>query len=240
MKPLRQFSALLVYTIALMGCRNAPGRPAPGSEAKRPDEVVDFPTLYRQNCSGCHGDQGRMGAAISLANPAYLSFAGAAELQSITANGIPGTLMPPFSRHSGGMLTDQQIQVLTQGMVARWGKPSPPATRSPIPYAKTLEGNATNGAQAFATTCARCHGADGTGSSTAGVPNGSLVDPSYLALISDQGLRSIVVAGQPGEGMPGSDQAGARPMSDQEVTDIVAWLAAHRTQSPGQIYQAPH
>jgi mono/diheme cytochrome c family protein len=117
---------LLLCALGLVGCRAAPGKPLPGSEAKRPDQVLDFPTLYKENCSACHGDQGRMGAAISLANPAYLSFAGAANLERITANGVPGTMMPPFSkcrrRHA---LTDRQIEILVQGMVSSWGSRVP-------------------------------------------------------------------------------------------------------------------
>jgi len=27
-----------------------------------------------------------------------------------------------------------------------------------------------------------------------------------------------------------------KPMSDQEVTDVVAWLASHRVEAPGQPY----
>ena len=65
------------------------------------------------------------------------------------------------------------------------------------------------------------------------IRTGSLVEPAYLSLISDQGLRSLIVAGQPDQGMPGSTSDlsgdGARPMTDQEITDVVAWLASHRT-----------
>ncbi len=236
MKPLLQLSVLLLGVLDLAGCRVIPGKPTPGSETKRPDQILDFPTLYKENCSACHGDRGKMGAAISLANPAYLSFAGAANLERVTANGVPGTLMPPFSKKAGGMLTDRQIQVLTQGMLKLWSQPSPVSGMPPIPYEKTMQGDPTKGASAFAASCSRCHGADGTGSPAANMTTGSIVDPSYLALISDQALRSIIVAGQPDEGMPGADQDGARPMTDQDVTDIVAWLAAHRTQTPGQVY----
>jgi cytochrome c oxidase cbb3-type subunit 3/ubiquinol-cytochrome c reductase cytochrome c subunit len=233
MKALLQLSMLLLCAIGLVGCRVVPGKPAPGSEAKRPDQVLDFPTLYQENCSACHGDKGKMGAAISLANPAYLSLAGAANLDRVTADGVPGTLMPPFLKKSGGMLTQQQIEVLTQGMIASWSKPG---RQSPIPYLKTLEGDPANGAHTFVRACSRCHGVDGTGSSAPNASTGSLFDPSYLALISDQGLRSMIVAGQPDQGMPGSDQVGAHPLTDQDVTDIVAWLAAHRTPTPGQPY----
>ena len=131
-----------------------------------------------------------MGAAISLGNPAYLAFAGTANLQRITANGVPGTLMPPFSQASGGMLTDQQIGVLTQGLASLWSRPSPAAAPSAIGYAAALKANPARGAQLFVSTCSNCHGADGTGSSATETPTGSLVDLAYLALISDQALRS--------------------------------------------------
>ena len=32
--------------------------------------------------------------------------------------------MPPFARSAGGMLTDQQIAILSQQMVALWGNPT--------------------------------------------------------------------------------------------------------------------
>jgi hypothetical protein len=63
------------------------------------------------------------------------------------------------------------------------------------------------------------------------------VDRSYLTLVSDQYLRTIVIAGRPELGAP--DWRGnvpGRPMSDQEVTDVVAWLASQRIASPGQPY----
>jgi cytochrome c oxidase cbb3-type subunit 3/ubiquinol-cytochrome c reductase cytochrome c subunit len=177
-----------------------------------------------------------MGAAISLANPVYLCFAGAGNLQRITAAGVPGKLMPAFGKTSGGMLTDQQIQILTHGMISLWGRPSPLAGLTPNAYAATLVGDPMRGAQLFASSCSQCHGADGSGSLAAKPATGSLIDASYLALISDQALRSLIVAGQPDQGMPGSHQVTMHPLTDQDVTDLVSWLAAHRIQTPGQPY----
>lgn len=239
MRSLPSFSLLLLSLFSIVGCHSIPGKPLPGSEAKRPDRVVDFATLYKENCSACHGEDGRMGAAISLANPVYLSFAGAGNLQRITAAGVPAKLMPAFGKTSGGMLTDQQIQILTQGMINLWGKPSALASLSPIAYSATLVGDPTRGAQLFASSCSQCHGADGSGSSAAKPATGSLIDAAYLALISDQALRSLIVAGQPDQGMPGSNQVTVHPLTDQDVTDIVAWLSAHRIQTPGQPYPQP-
>ena len=50
--------ALAATTLALVGCSRIPGRPGPGPEVSRPEEVLDFPTLYKANCAACHGQKG--------------------------------------------------------------------------------------------------------------------------------------------------------------------------------------
>jgi mono/diheme cytochrome c family protein len=230
---------LAVVGLALIGCSRIPGRPGPGPEVVRPDAVLDFPTLYKANCAACHGENGRNGAAISLANPVYLAVAGEDTLREITAKGVSGKLMPPFAQSSGGMLTEQQITVLSHGMMQQWSKPDLFAGQNVPPYRATLTGDAVRGQQAFGMFCARCHGAAGEGvagdASGAGKV-GSIVDGSYLSLISDQGLRSITIAGRPDEGMPDWRTDAAQPMTDQQVTDIVAWLSSKRIANPGQPY----
>jgi hypothetical protein len=55
------------------------------------------------------------------------------------------------------------------------------------------------------------------------------VDGSYLALVSDQGLRTTVIAGQPELGAP--DWRGnlrGSTMTSQNISDVVAWLSAQR------------
>jgi mono/diheme cytochrome c family protein len=101
-------------------------------------------------------------------------------------------------------------------------------------------GDATHGEIVFGTYCASCHGSEGHGSRASAISN-----DSFLALVSDQGLRTIVIIGRPELGAP--DWRGNVPgksMSDQEITDVVAWLASRRVQSPGQPYStsnhAPH
>jgi cytochrome c oxidase cbb3-type subunit 3/ubiquinol-cytochrome c reductase cytochrome c subunit len=233
-----------VLALCVTGCKDAPGKPKPWSETPRPDQVLDFATLYGQNCAACHGDHGTNGAAISLANPVYLAAAGPANIQRVTASGVSGTMMPGFAKSAGGMLTDPQIAALTQGMIAAWGKQAELSGQTMPAYASSSPGVAAEGQKAFVTFCARCHGADGAGVSTQKMRTGSLVEPSYLSLVSDQGLRSFIVAGQPEQGMPDwrSDLTGsaARAMTEQEITDIVAWLAAHRTATPGQPYRQYH
>jgi mono/diheme cytochrome c family protein len=212
----------------------------PRTESLRPDQVLNFSVLYAENCAACHGAHGQDGAAISLANPVYLAYAGVGNIAKVTAAGVPGTLMPPFAKESGGTLTDRQVRIIAAGMVAAWGNPSALAGQTPPPYTSASAGNPGNGQKAFGTYCARCHGPDATGTGLGKKQLGSLIDPAYLALISDQGLRSIIVVGAPRQGMPDwrGDGLGAAPMADQQIADIVAWLGSFRNQTPGQPYKA--
>jgi mono/diheme cytochrome c family protein len=102
-----------------------------------------------------------------------------------------------------------------------------PEVRSSRAYEGPL-GNAAAGAVTFRQYCAGCHGPDGTGVSGRG--GGSAVDPAYLALVSDQYLRTTVIAGRSDEAIPNwRTYIPGNEMNPQEVSDIVAWLAAQRT-----------
>ena len=221
--------AEILSVLALVGCNQLPGRPGPGPEVVRPDDVQDFKTLYQQNCAGCHGAEGRGGPAISLADPAYLALVDDVTLRRLTANGVPGTLMPAFARSAGGTLTDHQIDVLVQQMRTRWAKPEALAGASLPSYPASSPGDAGRGAGVYQTYCASCHGAGGRGSGKAH----SIVDGSYLALVSDQGLRTAVIVGVPDRGAPDwRNNVPGRPMTAQEISDVVAWLVAQRPKLP--------
>jgi cytochrome c oxidase cbb3-type subunit 3/ubiquinol-cytochrome c reductase cytochrome c subunit len=141
------------------------------------------------------------------------------------------------------MLTDQQIDILVKGMLRAWSKPADFVGVSLPPYADSTPGDPTAGQKVFVVACARCHGADGLGvKSVAGksIPSdslpGSIVDPAYLALVSDQSLRSLIIAGRPDEGMPdwrsNSTGAAAHALTSQDIDNLVAWLASHRASAP--------
>ena len=74
------------------------------------------------HCAGCHGENGRDGIAISLANPVYLAIAGGATLRQAISSGVTGTLMPAFDRSEGGTLTAQQVDSLVEGILRAWGR----------------------------------------------------------------------------------------------------------------------
>jgi cytochrome c oxidase cbb3-type subunit 3/ubiquinol-cytochrome c reductase cytochrome c subunit len=228
----------VAVALSASGCRDASGRPgAHTPEVTRPDQVTDLTKLYSQNCAACHGRDGQNGGAIALNNPTYLAIAGADNIRRITAQGVPNTTMPPFSESHGGMLTDQQVNALVQGMLQHWGRADALAGQSAPPYAVSGQGNAAAGQQAFGTFCASCHGADGNGAKLKdGSTTGSLLDSSYLALVSDQGIRSMILADQIDGTAHNWHSYGPRPMTDADITNIVAWLASHRVPNPGQPY----
>jgi cytochrome c oxidase cbb3-type subunit 3 len=240
MKPIRILSALTVFTLALClmlfaACSTLNREPQTNPEPIAPNQVSDFDTLYAQNCAGCHGAKGHGGASIALANPVYLAIVDEKTVRSVVANGISGTSMPAFAQPAGGMLTEQQIEVITSGIFSRWGRKQVLDGANPPPYAAKATGNVDHGQLAFGAYCASCHGPEG-----AGTPRGSAItNDSFLALVSDQGLRTIVITGRPELGAPDwRSNVPGRSMSDQEITDVVAWLASRRAANPGQPYSA--
>jgi cytochrome c oxidase cbb3-type subunit III len=213
--------SVIAAMLMLVACSNSP------EQYVLPDNVMDFATLYKGNCAGCHGQNGRYGAARPLHDGLYLALVGKERLRNVIANGVPGTTMPPFAQDQGGTLTDQQITTLADEMEKRWARPKEFDADAMPSYAAPL-GNANAGAVAFRQYCASCHGPDGTG--VAGKKAGSAVDPAYLDLVSDQYLRTTVIAGRSDEAIPNwRTYVPGQAMTPQEVSDVVAWLAAHRT-----------
>lgn len=224
--------ATAVVVLAFGGCSHLPGRPAPGPEVIRPSAVLNFNTLYSQNCSACHGNNGTGGAAVALGSPVYQALVNDATLRRIITNGLPGTVMPAFAQSTGGTLTNQQIDTLVRGMRARWEKPSALGGETPPPRSSSAPGDAARGASIYETSCAMCHGPGGRGGDVAG----SIVNGSFLALATDQELRTMIIVGVPGTAMPDWHDHVPGPMSSQQISDVVAWLAAQRPRFPGQPY----
>ncbi len=236
MNRFRYLCASAVVSLALLaGCSSPHGQPRKGLEPIAPNQVSEFSPLYAENCAGCHGGKGQGGAAIALTDPVYLAIVDESTMRKVVANGVHGTSMPAFAQSAGGMLTDKQIDVITEGVFSHWARNGILVGANPPPYAATAPGNAAQGRLVFGTYCASCHGPEGRGG-----PKGSAItNDSFLALVSDQGLRTTVITGRPELGAP--DWRGnvpGRVMTNQEITDVVAWLASHRVENPGQPYSA--
>jgi cytochrome c oxidase cbb3-type subunit III len=223
--------SVLAVSLALTSACGA--RNPADAQVTPPNRIMDFDVLYARNCSGCHGPNGTGGVAIGLGDPVYLAIADDAILRRVTANGAAGTSMPAFAQSSGGILTDDQIDVIVSGIRARWARPEALDGANAPPYAAQEPGDPGHGAEVYGTYCSSCHGVDGHGSKRAS----SIVDGSYLGLVSDQNLRTTVIVGRREWGAPDwrGDVAG-RAMSPEDVSDVVAWLAAQRRDFPGQPY----
>jgi cytochrome c oxidase cbb3-type subunit 3 len=214
-------------TILIAGCDSLPGRPTQADFPMRPTNVTDFATLYNESCAGCHGIDGKSSPALGLNNPVYLAIIDDASMRIVIANGVPGTAMPPFAQSAGGDLTDHQIDLIVAGIRKNWAG-APDAAAGAPPYSTSAGGNPENGAQVYAANCQSCHGTDGKGGTNAG----PVVDASYLALVSNQYLRTIVIAGRPDLGHPDwKHDTSGQPLTSQQVSDVVAWLASHRPTS---------
>ena len=226
-------ASALISSLLLTGCGSPPGKPRIDSVMRAPKDVVAFDALYEENCAGCHGADGRGGAAIALANPVYLAIADERSIYTAIATGVRSTSMPAFAEDAGGLLTAKQIDALVTGIRARWSRPGVVAGATPPSYAASFAGDIHRGEAVYRTFCESCHGPDGQG----GAKGSAITNDSFLALTSDQGLRTIVISGRPVLNAPDwRGNVAGRPMSDQEVTDVVSWLSSHRVAAPGQPY----
>jgi mono/diheme cytochrome c family protein len=176
--------------------------------------------------------------------------------------GTTKTSMAAFAHSSGGPLSAAQVQVLVheikgipyrvvpgatdgkakveaasseQGIVPRWGTVGLAQTSVPPYTLPKTRGNVERGAKLFARACASCHGSNGQGFPGEGKRLNKINDPAFMALISDQEIRRIIITGRPDLMMPGYAQQDERPddfqpLTSAEIADLGALLASWRNE----------
>jgi cytochrome c oxidase cbb3-type subunit III len=190
-----------------------------GKPAAPQKDVADFQTLFRDNCSGCHGAEGRGGPGRILNDGLYLAFIPKASLRHVIEHGREGTAMPAWARAEGGPLTPEQISLLVDGMERNWAKAvNLRGATLPAYEAGAAAGDETRGKKLFLRDCFACHAKGGLA--------GPLTDPAYLALTTKQNFRTSIVVGRPDLGMPDYRMLNlGRPLSEQDIADLVTYLA---------------
>ena len=183
-------------------------------------EVTDFDALYLKNCSGCHGADGKHGAAHPLNDPLYLKLVSKDQLRQIVELGRGG--MPAFAENQGGALLPKQVDALLEGLEQHWARPVDiGSAKLPAYSIEGQTGNADQGQQVYQKVCILCHGKNAR--------VGSITDASYLQLATNQYLRTNVIVGRRDMGMPDwRTVAGGHALSDQDIADVVEYLASQR------------
>lgn len=209
----------------------------PKGQAMMADQVMDFHDLYATNCSGCHGVEGKHGAGPRLNDPLYLAIADRDSIRKVIERGRPGTTMPAMATMYGGTLSEKQVDAIVNGIEKDWKKPIDLQGAAVPTYSidKAPAGDAHKGQIAYQRNCMMCHGFGAFKGAA-----GSILDPSYLLLASDQYFRTTAIIGRIDWGMPDwRHRIPGHPTSDQEISDVVAFLSSKRPQPAVASAQTP-
>lgn len=212
----------------MAGC-GAPGKPGPPEVA--PEDQTNFHVLFRDNCQGCHGVDGRRGPGRILNDPLYLAVLPRQELHNVIENGRPGTAMPAWSLRNAGPLSQKQINALVDGIEKNWAKPAQfRDVKLPAYYGPQTGGDVAAGQKTFVRDCYMCHGP--------GAAIGSVTNAAFLSLITNQCLRTSIIAGRPDLGMPDYRHLNlGRALSDDDISNLVAFLSAKRPPEITAMYE---
>jgi cytochrome c oxidase cbb3-type subunit 3 len=93
--------------------------------------------------------------------------------------------------------------------------------------ANDLATSVNEGQTLFGTYCQECHGKDGEGND--GPP---LNDKHFLKDTNDPTIFSVISSGVPGSEMPAWNQALGGPLTDQQVSQLVAFIRNWEAQAP--------
>jgi cytochrome c oxidase cbb3-type subunit 3 len=180
----------------------------------------DGARLYRQYCAACHGTNGTGGVGVPIALPDFLAGVDDDYLRKTVRHGRPGRVMPPFAN-----LSDAEINAIVKHL-RTWQPKDRPVRR-----AKAGKGNAVRGEKLYTERCAGCHGANGEGGHGTGVTFSrprelpilapALNNPGYLAAVSDDQIKTVLVHGREGTPMQPFLKQG---LSERDLDDVVAFV----------------
>jgi cbb3-type cytochrome c oxidase subunit III len=174
--------------------------------------------VYRQYCAACHGTgtYGRWDKKFRRFVPAIrgaslISNASVEYLRTNIEQGRPGTQMPAWGPHAGGLLPEEIAAVIDY---LREGVPAVPAAAA-IPG----PGDSTRGLSLFLRNCAGCHGVDGRGGLAPEIGN-----PVFQQSASDEFIVRTIRDGRVETAMPSFQRKEAPTFTDRDIADVLAYL----------------
>ena len=182
--------------------------------------------LYGRYCYFCHGPEGRgytADEAPALASDDLLALASDDFLRDAIVKGRPGTTMSSWSVARGGPLAYTDASAIV-AYLRTWQKRPSESTAG-----RTVNGTAARGAATYATQCASCHGAKGSGAKY-----NALANPELLASATDGFLATTIERGRAGTPMP----AFKDKLSVEAIDDVVALLRSWQ-KPPDELPELP-
>ncbi|VAW59250.1 Cytochrome c family protein [hydrothermal vent metagenome] len=176
--------------------------------------------LYLENCSICHGNEGKGGMGIPLSLASFLNSASDEYLEQSIRLGRPGRIMPSFYRMSEADISDI-IQ-----FISSWRKKTAPVWRN-----RTIKGDTRAGNVLFSRHCASCHGEEGRGGKGSGlrfsrprdlpIAAPALNNQGFLNAVTDEMLHFIIKHGRSDTPMPSATDLA---LSDRNINDLVGYI----------------
>lgn len=177
--------------------------------------------LFQKECAVCHGSEGAGGVGVPLNLQDFLRTTSDEYLSRSIRLGRPGRIMPSF-----GKLSDEQIQSIIQ-YIRSWQ----PKIKAPKYSQQLIAGDVKKGEATYNSICINCHREKGIGGKGTGVtfsrPRDAEIiapaigNPSFLAAISDQMLKRIIMTGRETTPMMSAKSMG---LKEADVDNVVAYL----------------
>jgi mono/diheme cytochrome c family protein len=201
---------VLLIAAALGTAYAQEGQAGQGDEQGDNLAAIRGAAVFAEFCQACHGPQGE-------ATGTGAAFAAVTYHEDTTSSVIQqgGDIMPAYGKLlSEGQLSDvlAYLETWESGSVPPLPEPNIHNVPASIPG---YPGDPQAGAVVYAKYCVGCHGLEGEGRGQAGFPAFEFTDIS-AQIVSD-------------EHVPAFGEASGGPLSDQQITDLNAYMATWQT-----------
>jgi len=203
-------------------------RPAEkGFEVLAPNEVLEFGTLYAENCAGCHvrkdaGEQ-RSRLPILFIWPLQTTTPSVKSSRRCAGNRDAGL------RRERWRNVDRRANQLDYRRIRSRSSQQGVLGTATAPSYGLISRGTSKAKLHIKTYCESCHGPGGKGDTRAAL----LRIIRFLRLLAIRGCRTIVITAALNWERRIAENVLGKPMSDQEVTDVVACLPRSARRTPG-------